>query len=64
MDSTTQQNAALVEEAASASKLMLDQAQQLVRRVSLFRTTGFAENRYSDDKQCDSVARFPNAVAA
>jgi methyl-accepting chemotaxis protein len=38
MDATTQQNAALVEQAAAASKLMQDCAQQLVRRVEFFRT--------------------------
>jgi methyl-accepting chemotaxis protein len=39
MDVTTQQNAALVEEAAAASKLMQDQAQQLAHRMRFFRTT-------------------------
>jgi methyl-accepting chemotaxis protein len=40
MDATTQQNAALVEEAAAASKVMQDRARQLVRRVGFFRTHG------------------------
>jgi methyl-accepting chemotaxis protein len=38
MDATTQQNAALVEQAAAASKLMQDRAQELVRAVVFFRT--------------------------
>jgi methyl-accepting chemotaxis protein len=38
MDSTTQQNAALVEQAAAASKLMQDRAEQLAHRMRFFRT--------------------------
>jgi methyl-accepting chemotaxis protein-1 (serine sensor receptor) len=38
MDETTQQNGALVDEAASASKMMQDQAEQLVQRMRFFRT--------------------------
>jgi methyl-accepting chemotaxis protein len=37
MDQVTQQNAALVEEAAAASESMLDQSQQLSRAVSEFK---------------------------
>ena len=37
MDRTTQQNAALVEESAAATESMRDQAQQLVKAVSVFR---------------------------
>jgi methyl-accepting chemotaxis protein len=37
MDDTTQQNAALVEEAASASKAMEQQAQSLVAQISFFK---------------------------
>jgi hypothetical protein len=37
MDDVTQQNAALVEEAAAASGAMQDQAQQLARVVSVFK---------------------------
>ena len=40
MDTTTQQNAALVEEAAAASKAMEHQAQVLVEKVSFFSVTG------------------------
>ncbi len=38
MDETTQQNAALVEEAASASQAVKDQAVELVRQVGFFKT--------------------------
>lgn len=38
MDSVTQQNAALVEEAAAASASLQDQAQQLAKAVSVFKT--------------------------
>jgi hypothetical protein len=37
MDDVTQQNAALVEEAAAASDAMQDQAQQMARVVSVFK---------------------------
>jgi len=40
MDMTTQQNAALVEEAASASKSMEQQAAELVDRIGFFRING------------------------
>jgi methyl-accepting chemotaxis protein len=39
MDMATQQNAALVEESAAASASLTDQAQRLVRAVSVFRLT-------------------------
>jgi methyl-accepting chemotaxis protein len=38
MDQVTQQNAALVEEAAAAAEAMLDQAASLAQAVSVFRT--------------------------
>lgn len=40
MDEVTQQNAALVEEAAAASEAMQDQAAQLAQAVSIFRVNG------------------------
>jgi methyl-accepting chemotaxis protein I, serine sensor receptor len=49
MDATTQQNAALVEQAAAASKLMQDCAQQLVRRVAFFRTLRTQVRKCNDD---------------
>jgi len=42
MDEVTQQNAALVEEAAAASKSMEDQALKMVELMSFFRTGGHA----------------------
>ncbi|MBL0909293.1 methyl-accepting chemotaxis protein [Pectobacterium carotovorum] len=41
MDQTTQQNAALVEESAAAAQSLKEQADQLVREVSVFRTAGY-----------------------
>ncbi|MDX6914138.1 methyl-accepting chemotaxis protein [Pectobacterium carotovorum] len=41
MDQTTQQNAALVEESAAAAQSLKDQADQLVREVSVFRIAGY-----------------------
>ncbi len=38
MDSVTQQNAALVEEAAAAAESLRDQASHLVQTVSIFKT--------------------------
>jgi methyl-accepting chemotaxis protein len=38
MDETTQQNAALVEEATSASQSMKEQAKELIRSVEVFKT--------------------------
>jgi methyl-accepting chemotaxis protein len=43
MDTSTQQNAALVEEAAASSKAMEQQAQLLVEKVSFFSTAGVAQ---------------------
>jgi methyl-accepting chemotaxis protein len=45
MDATTQQNAALVDEAASASKLTLGEAQKLVQRIEFFRTPDMQPER-------------------
>lgn len=42
MDEMTQQNAALVEEAAAASRAMHDQAESLARQIGFFRTQGHA----------------------
>ena len=42
MDEMTQQNAALVEQAAAAAQSMQDQAQQLLREIGMFRLAGDA----------------------
>jgi hypothetical protein len=57
MDDTTQQNAPLVEEAASAAKAMEQQAQQLVTQIAFFRTTHGAVT----DAKVSSVATRPSA---
>lgn len=41
MDQTTQQNAALVEESAAAAQSLKEQADQLVREVSVFKVIGY-----------------------
>jgi aerotaxis receptor len=43
MDEMTQQNAALVEEAAAAAESMQDQADGLVKAVRVFRAEAVAE---------------------
>jgi methyl-accepting chemotaxis protein len=55
MDEVTQQNAALVEQAAAAAESLEDQAQSLVHAVSIFR---LAEN----DRGGDSVSVAPKEV--
>jgi len=45
MDETTQQNAALVEEATSASQSMKEQAVELMRQVNFFKLTGTGAER-------------------
>ncbi|MFT3905160.1 MAG: methyl-accepting chemotaxis protein [Steroidobacteraceae bacterium] len=54
MDATTQQNAALVEEATSISKSIEQQALELVRRISYFRTAttpGEAARQVAEDQR-------------
>ncbi len=42
MDDTTQQNAALVEEAAAAAESLQEQAEELAKAVSVFKLSGSA----------------------
>jgi methyl-accepting chemotaxis protein len=56
MDATTQQNAALVEEAAAAAESMREQAGQLEELVSTFRLSGNAAPAFS-------ASRAPVAAA-
>jgi methyl-accepting chemotaxis protein I, serine sensor receptor len=63
MDATTQQNAALVEQAAAASKLMQDRAQELVRAVAFFRTLR-TEARARNGGDAESQPRPSIAAAA
>lgn len=60
MDTTTQQNAALVEEAASASKSMEHQAEELIERVAFFRVQGQTLNV----QQTNNVTQFKTAKKA
>ena len=46
MDSVTQQNAALVEEASAASKSMEQQSAQLVMQIGYFRTNDISPVRH------------------
>jgi methyl-accepting chemotaxis protein len=55
MDQVTQQNAALVEEAAAASQALQEQAQELAQAVSVFRLDGHAVQ----DHAVDAVAAAP-----
>lgn len=58
MDQTTQQNAALVEESAAAAQSLKEQADQLVREVSVFNVAG-----YSAAPSLLRVAQAPTPVA-
>ena len=60
MDQVTQQNAALVEEAAAAAESMQEQAARLADAVSVFRTAPLAPRR----KESSPVARPPAAMAS
>ena len=55
MDQVTQQNAALVEEAAAASQALQEQAQELAQAVSVFRLDGHA----AQDHAVDAVTAAP-----
>jgi methyl-accepting chemotaxis protein len=61
MDQVTQQNAALVEEAAAATESMQEQAQQLADAVSLFKLDRQAAQRPAPARP--SAARRSNTVA-
>lgn len=56
MDQATQQNAALVEEAAAAAESLQEQAQRLTRAVSVFRV---AANEAAAAPERAPVARLP-----
>jgi len=57
MDQVTQQNAALVEEAATAAGSLQDQADHLVRMVSVFRTEDDAQQRAPQSAPVAAPAR-------
>jgi len=58
MDETTQQNAALVEEAAASAQSLEDQAANLTQAVSVFRLDGRAE-KPSGVRPASNVERLP-----
>ena len=62
MDDTTQQNAALVEQTAAASASLQDQAQLLVKAISIF-TLG-NESSQAGARNVTSLPRRPNNVRA
>ncbi len=62
MDETTQQNAALVEEAAASAQSLEDQASNLTQAVAVFRISGRAEK--SSPMRSSNVERLPVRQAA
>jgi methyl-accepting chemotaxis protein len=66
MDQTTQQNAALVEEAASASQSMAGQAKELMRRMEYFKVegTGHAQARAAKTVPARASAGKPQDAKA
>ncbi|KAF1045692.1 MAG: Methyl-accepting chemotaxis protein II [Herbaspirillum frisingense] len=62
MDQVTQQNAALVEEAAAAAQSLQDQAGELLQIVSIFRIDGSQYTRQTP--RAEPVRAVPVAVAA
>ncbi|MEF9674698.1 methyl-accepting chemotaxis protein [Pectobacterium aroidearum] len=65
MDQTTQQNAALVEESAAAAQSLKEQADQLVREVSVFRIAGHKPSMLQPATQALSlVAMLPVSTHA
>jgi methyl-accepting chemotaxis protein len=62
MDEVTQQNAALVEEAAAAAEAMREQAQGLAKTVSVFKLT--ERRRDSHSFETDAAELTPQARTA
>jgi methyl-accepting chemotaxis protein len=56
MDTTTQQNAALVEEAAAASKAMQMQARELIESIAFFRIAGHSAASISNSARASTIA--------
>ncbi len=59
MDDVTQQNAALVEQAAAASESLQDQAGQLAQTVSVFKMDGLARSTRADLPLKNNVTSLP-----
>ncbi len=64
MDDMTQQNTALVEEAAAAAESMLEQADELMNAVSVFRLEGESQTQVSERRAPNSPLRKPAIKAA
>ncbi len=63
IDQTTQQNAALVEQAASTAQSMLQQSGALQRDVAFFKTSGSGSGGRSTSHQVDATSGAGNSVA-
>jgi len=63
MDEVTQQNAALVEEAAAAAESMQEQAEALMRAVSIFKLEGGRTATRSGAKPSAAKSGVRHAVA-
>ncbi|MDR6426604.1 putative phage infection (PIP) family protein YhgE, partial [Variovorax paradoxus] len=61
MDQVTQQNAALVEEAAAAAQSMQEQAASLVQAVSVFRLEGGAQALHAQTPRTPEAPARPTA---
>ena len=63
MDETTQQNAALVEEATSASQSMKEQARALMQQVGTFKMTGSRQQGSAQSSAAPAVHK-PSLTSA
>ena len=64
MDEVTQQNAALVEEAAAAAESLVEQAVTLMDTVSSFKLNGATATQSSPRRHASSPARLPSKSSA
>ncbi|MEP6933390.1 MAG: methyl-accepting chemotaxis protein [Nitrospirota bacterium] len=63
MDETTQQNAALVEEATSASQSMKEQARELIRQVEIFKVSGTSEASHVKREASDTRMKYSSRTS-
>ncbi|MGO8855628.1 MAG: methyl-accepting chemotaxis protein, partial [Steroidobacteraceae bacterium] len=63
MDDVTQQNAALVEQAAAAAESMEEQARNLAKAVAIFKLTGIAAGGAGQALERSELANQPANVA-
>ncbi len=62
MDDVTQQNTALVEEAAAAAESMMEQADELMNAISVFQLGGHSESRASRPASKVAVSKVAHAA--